>query len=316
MKYRKLGKTGVQVSHLSLGTNNFGGQVDERTSIQIINKAVDMGINAIDTANIYTGGKSEEIIGKALKGNRDQILLCTKVGMDAGPAPNQSGLSRKHIFWQVSKSLERLQTDYIDIYYLHRFDAETPLEETLRAMDQLVKEGKVLYAACSNFSVSQVASAQEICEGLDLERLVAVQPPYNLLRREAEADLLPYCQSRGLGVLTYSPFMGGLLTGKYTDKEHPPQGSRGERNPRYWERIKNLESFSAVIELRKIADSAGFQLSQLALPWILLNPAVTSAITGASSPEQVEENCRAAETQVPEDILKRLTQASSKHPPL
>jgi aryl-alcohol dehydrogenase-like predicted oxidoreductase len=313
MKYRKLWKTGVQISQLSLGTNNFGAQVDEQTSIQIINRAVDLGINVIDTANIYTGGKSEEIIGKALKGSRDQILLCTKVGMDAGPRPNQSGLSRKHIFWQVTKSLERLQTNYIDIYYLHRFDAETPLEETLRAMDQLVKEGRVLYVACSNYTVSQVAGAQEICESLDLERLVAVQPRYNLLRREVEVDLLPYCESRGLGVFTYSPLMGGLLTGKYTNKERPPEGSRGERNPRYWEQIKNLESFSTVIQLRKIADSAGFQLSQLALSWILVNPAVTSAITGASSPEQVEENCKMMDTSVPKDVLEQLTQISSKH---
>jgi len=222
MNYRNLGKSGLKVSQLCLGTNNFGGQISEEASLKIVNKALDCGINAMDTANIYTGGKSEEIIGKAVKGRRDEVTIATKVGFGAVEGPNRSGLSRKHILSQVEHSLKSLQTDFIDIYYMHRFDPETPLEETLRTFDYLVRQGKVRYIACSNFAAWQIAKANEICENHDWEKLIAVQPPYNLLQRDIEEDIIPYCQQEGLGILTYTPLMGGFLTGKYSKASPPP----------------------------------------------------------------------------------------------
>lgn len=226
MDYKNLGKSGLKVSRICLGTNNFGGQVREEVSIDIVNKALDCGINVVDTANVYTGGKSEEMIGKAVKGRRNEVVIATKAGFGVGQAPNQGGLSRKHVLFQVERNLESLQTDFIDVYYLHRFDPETPLEETLRTFNDLVREGKVRYIACSNFTAGQIAKAHDICEAHDLEQLVAVQPPYNLLQRDIEKDLLPYCQQEGLGVLAYTPLMGGFLTGKYSKAAPPPGGSR------------------------------------------------------------------------------------------
>jgi aryl-alcohol dehydrogenase-like predicted oxidoreductase len=237
MDYKNLGKSGLKVSRICLGTNNFGGQISEEASIAIVNKAIDCGINVIDTANVYTGGKSEEIIGKAVKGRRDQVIIATKVGFGVGQAPNQTGLSRKYVLSQVEHSLKSLQTDFIDVYYLHRFDPETPLEETLSTFNDMVRQGKVRYVACSNFAAWQIAKAQEICEAHDLEKLVAVQPPYNLLQRDIEKDILPYCQQEGLGVLTYTPLMGGFLTGKYSKTAPPPVGSRYEYNQRLWQRV-------------------------------------------------------------------------------
>src|SRR5271169_5717236 len=199
LEYRVVGRTGLKVSRMSLGTNNFGRDADEATSIRVIRKAMDLGINSIDTANVYSGRRSEEIIGKAVHGDRDRFVIATKVGSDMGEGPNDAGLSRKHIVSQVSESLRLLQTDHIDIYYMHRFDQHTPLEETLNTFDTLVRQGKVLYLACSNFTVENMRAVNEASDRLGLERIVALQPPYNLLNREAEKELLPYCQANGMG---------------------------------------------------------------------------------------------------------------------
>ncbi len=308
MNYKNLGKSGLKVSQICLGTNNFGGQLNEKVSIDIINKALDGGINLVDTANIYTGGKSEKIIGEAVKDRRDEVIIATKVGMNVGQRPNQSGLSRKHILSQIEHSLRSLQTDYVDIYYLHRFDSETPLEETLQTLDNLVQQGKVRYTACSNFTALQIAKAQEICETHDFEKLVAAQPPYNLLQRDIEKDILPYCQQEGLGVLTYTPLMGGFLTGKYSRHSPPPAGSRFEYNPRYWERLNKDSNFTVLEQIQTVADEVGIPLSKLAIAWILKNPTVTASIVGASSTEQVEENCRIAETNINGEIYQRLNE--------
>ncbi len=308
MDYRNLGKSGLKVSQICLGTNNFGGQLDEKVSTGIINKALDCGINLLDTANIYTGGKSEKIIGEAVKDRRDEVIIATKVGMDVGQGPNQSGLSRKHILSQIEHSLRSLQTDYVDIYYLHRFDSETPLEETLQTLDNLVQQGKVGYPACSNFTALQIAKAQEICETHDFEKLIANQPPYNLLQRDIEKDILPYCQQERLGVLTYTPLMGGFLTGKYSRQSPPPAGSRFEYNPRYWERLNKDSNFTVLEQIQTIAHEVGMPLSKLAIAWILKNPTVTAPIVGASSTEQVEENCRIAETNISGETYQRLNE--------
>jgi aryl-alcohol dehydrogenase-like predicted oxidoreductase len=308
MNYNYLGKSGLKVSRICLGTNNFGGQVSEQDSIKIINKAIDLGINLIDTANIYTQGMSEKIIGDALRGRRDEVIIATKVGSNIGQEPNQGGLSRKHILWQIKQSLERLQTDFIDIHYLHVYDSGTPLEETLRTLNDLVREGNVRYIACSNFTAWQIAKAHEISEMHDLEKFVAVQPPYNLLQRDIEKDLLPYCQLEGLGVLTYSPLMGGFLTGKYIHNKSPPKESRAEYNPQYWERIDKEDNYAVLQRIESIADDAGIPMHKLAIAWILKNPLITAPIIGASKLEQIEENCRIAKINISDEVYKKLNQ--------
>jgi aryl-alcohol dehydrogenase-like predicted oxidoreductase len=306
MNYRNLGGSGLKVSRICLGTNNFGGQVDEKASIAMLNKAVDCGINVIDTANGYTGGKSEEIVGKALKGRRDEVIIATKVGWGGSQAPNQTGLSRKHILSQVKRSLERLQTDFIDIYYLHRFDPETPLEETLRTYDGLILQGKVRYIACSNFTVSQIARAHEISKLHDWEKLIAVQPPYNLMQREIEKNILPYCEQEGLGVLTYTPLMGGFLSGKYSKTAPPPVGSRYRYNQKLWKRLDQELNFEVLQQLESVANDIGISMSRLAIAWILKNPIVTAPIVGASSIEQVEENCQLSDINIKDKDYQRL----------
>jgi len=306
MNYRNLGKSGLKVSQICLGTNNFGGQISEQTSIKIVNKALDCGINVIDTANVYTGGKSEEIIGKAVKGRRDEVIIATKVGFGSNEGPNQAGLSRKHILSQVEHSLNSLQTHFIDLYYLHRFDPETPLEETLRTFDDLVRIGKVRYVACSNFSALQMAQAHEVCETHDLEKPIAVQPPYNLVQRDIEKDIIPYCQQEGLGILTYTPLMGGFLTGKYSKGALPPTGSRFKYNPRLWERANKESNFAVLKQIESVANDVGIPMSTLAISWILKNPAITAPIVGASSAEQVKENCKMPEINLNDETYRRL----------
>ncbi len=314
MDYALVGRTGLRVSRMTLGTNNFGRDADEPTSIRIIRKAIDLGINSVDTANVYSGRRSEEIIGKAVHGDRDRFVIATKVGSGMGEGPNDAGLSRKHIVSQLSESLRLLQTDHIDIYYMHRFDPDTPLEETLKTFDYLIREGKVLYLACSNFTVENMRATLEVSERLGLERIVALQPPYNLLNREAEMELFPYCQASGLGAITYSALAGGFLTGKYSEGVPAPAGTRGALYPRFWGRMNKPENYAAVEKLKGLAERAKMPLSQLALNWIAKNPAVTSMIVGASRPEQVEENVRQLEVRPPEDVMAALDSMARARP--
>ena len=301
-----MGRTGLKISRMTLGTNNFGRDVEEATSIRVIRKAVDLGINSVDTANVYTGRRSEEIIGKAVHGDRDRFVIATKVGSDVGEGPNDVGLSRKHIISQVAESLRLLQTDYIDIYYMHRFDANTPLEETLKTFDQLIRSGKVLYLACSNFTVENIRAMNETSSRLGLERIVALQPPYNLLNRDAERELLPFCEKERLGVISYSALAGGFLTGKYADGVPAPPGTRGALYPRFWGRMNKPENYATVGKFKALAEMAKMPLSQLALNWIAKNQAVTSMIVGASRPEQVQENVRQLEEKPPQEVLDSL----------
>jgi aryl-alcohol dehydrogenase-like predicted oxidoreductase len=300
MEYRQLGRAGIRVSRLCLGTNNFGGQVDEETTMRIIKKALDVGVNSIDTANIYTGGRSEELIGKAVLGNREDLVIATKAGLTLDETkPNSTGLSRKHLIWQLKESLSRLQTDYVDLFYLHRFDPETRLEETMSTMDGLVREGMVRYVGCSNFSVEQLAEVDRVCESLGLEKPVAVQPEYNMIKRDIDADLLPYCRNERLAVLAYSPLAGGFLTGKYGGAgSAPPPGSRAAANKDYLVAIGARGDYATLERLSRAAAKAGVSPRQLALAWVVRDPVVTSAIVGASTPEQVVENARALELKI------------------
>jgi aryl-alcohol dehydrogenase-like predicted oxidoreductase len=248
MKYKRLGRAGVKVSELCLGTMIYGRQVEEDASINIIRRAVDLGINFLDTADAYGGGRSETIVGKAIKGMRDDIVLATKVYNRMGSGPNDMGLSRKHIFKAVEDSLNRLGTDYIDLYQVHRFDSTTPLRETLSALTDLVHQGKVHYLGCSNFAAWQIEKALRLSDLYQFEAFSSSQPRYNLLDRAVERELLPLCLEEGIGVIPYSPLAGGFLTGKYQPDAPLPEGSRGQLRPDW---MKRYPSASYAASVRK-----------------------------------------------------------------
>jgi len=293
MQYRKMGRTGLKVSGFGMGTMFFGEQVLEAEAINIMDTAFDKGINLFDTANGYIEGKSEEIVGKALKNKRNEVVIATKVNYPQGNGPNDFGLSRKHILRAVEDSLRRLNTDYIDIYYAHAPDYTTPLEETLRAFDTLVQQGKVRYIACSNYRAWQLMKALWVSEQHNLARFECIQSPYNLITRDIEIELLPSCANEGVGVTVYNPLAAGLLTGKYNPSETPAANTRfglmrfgqGEKR-QYW----SPANFQAVAELKQIADDHGWSLVRFSLAWILNNPLISSTIIGASSARQLEEN--------------------------
>ncbi|MFH0896679.1 MAG: aldo/keto reductase [Candidatus Bathyarchaeota archaeon] len=319
MDYNRIGKSGLKISHICLGSNNFGSQLNEQDSIKIIKKAIDLGINIIDSADTYTEGKSEQIIGKAIQGYRDDLVIATKVGLGLGPppvhdpkliGPNKMGLSRKRLLSQFKHSLESLKTDFVDIYYLHQFDPDTPLEETLRTLNDLVREGKIRYIGCSNFVAWQIAKAHEVCDRYDLEKFIAVEPPYNLLLRDIESDLLPYCQQEELGVLTFSPLGSGFLTGKYSRNAPPPAGSK--LGARQLER-KNEKDFATVEQLESVAHEVGIPLHKLTLAWILKNPLITAPIIASSKIEQLEENCQITEVKISDNVYKRLNEITEDY---
>jgi aryl-alcohol dehydrogenase-like predicted oxidoreductase len=299
-----MGNTGLKVSEICLGTMTFGHQCDERTSFAILDKAADSGVNFIDTADVYpvppspeTAGRTEEIVGNWLHGKRERFVVATKCRMQVGHGPNDVGLSRKHILRAVEDSLRRLRTDVIDLYQSHSPDPDTPLDETLRAFDDLVHQGKVRYLGCSNYPAWQVALSLGICARLGLARLDCVQPRYNLLYREIEAELLPLCRDQGVGVIAYNPLAGGFLTGKYQSLGPPPPGTRfslGKTGDLYRERYWQQAQLDAVGQLQKFLQPRGKSLIQIAVAWVLAQPGVTSAIVGASKPEQLDDSLGAA----------------------
>jgi aryl-alcohol dehydrogenase (NADP+) len=305
MDHVRLGNTGLLVSKLCLGTMTFGLQSDETTSVAIMDRAAEGGITFIDTADVYplggglpTVGRTEEIVGDWLRGRRDKFVVATKCRGRTGPAAWEQGNSRKHILAAVEASLRRLGTDYIDLYQLHGPDPGTPIDETLGALDDLFRSGKVRYVGCSNFLAYQVARALGRSEARGLVRFDSVQPRYNLLFRQIERELLPLCAEEGLGVIPYNPIAGGLLSGKHTPSAPPPDGSRftlgnaaGVYQDRYW----HDREFATVEELRKIAEREEVPLVTLSVAWVLANPAVTAPIIGASRPDQLDASLAAAE---------------------
>lgn len=311
MNYRTLGRTGVRVSPLCLGAMMFGqwGNPDHGDSIQIIHRALDAGINFIDTADIYSRGESEEIVGKALAdGRRDKVVLATKFHASMGDDPNQQGNSRRWIFQEVEASLRRLRTDWIDLYQVHRPSADTDIEETLGALSDLVRQGKVRYVGSSTFPASQVVEAQWTARERGLTRFVCEQPPYSLLVRGIEADLLPTCQRHGMGVIPWSPLAGGWLSGKWRKGAPPPSSTRANRMPARYDLSQpvNQRKLEAADALGRLAESAGMSLVHLAIAFVIKHPAVTSAIIGPRTLEQLESQLGAADLTLDSALLDRI----------
>jgi len=311
MKYRSLGRTGVQVSPLCLGAMMFGawGNPDHDESVAVIHAALDAGINFIDTADVYSAGESEKIVAKALQGRRDDVVLATKVHGGMGSDPNMQGNSRRWIIRECENSLERLQTDYIDLYQIHRPEPDTDIDETLGALTDLVHQGKVRYLGSSTFPASAIVEAQWAAERRQRERFVCEQPPYSILVRGVEADVLPTCQRHGMGVIPWSPLAGGWLSGKWRKGGTDLTSHRANRIPaRYDLSVPgNQEKLEAADALGRLADDAGIPLVQLAVAWVIRNPAVTAAIIGPRTMEQLESQLGALEQPVlPGELLDRI----------
>jgi aryl-alcohol dehydrogenase-like predicted oxidoreductase len=302
MDYRLLGRTGVRVSPLCLGTMMFGAQTSEVDSIRIIHKALDLGINFVDTADMYSTGESERIVGKALADRRGRVVLATKGRNKMGEGPNDWGTSRLHMRQALDTSLARLATDCIDLYYVHAPDYNTPIDETLRFLDDAVRQGKILYPACSNFRAWRVCESLWTSDKLDLARFAAVQPLYNLVNRDIEVELLPLCQAHGLGVISYSPLARGILTGKYKPGEAFPEGSRAARNDKRM-REAELRDDSLAVSQQLAAHCRGKddQPSQFAIAWCLANPIITSIILGPRTMEQFDDNVAALQVSITAD---------------
>jgi aryl-alcohol dehydrogenase (NADP+) len=302
-----MGRTGLKISAMSIGTMFFGTQVGEEEAIKTLDLAFEKGINMFDTADAYGLGKSEEIVGKAIKNKRQSVVLATKIGHRGGRGPNDSGLSREHIIQGVEASLKRLGTDYIDVYYAHTPDYATPIGETLRAFDHLVQQGKVRYVACSNIRAWQLTKSLWVSDKNNLARYDCIQSVYNLLTRDVEYELLPCCAAEGVGVTVFNPLAAGFLTGKYDPNQHPPADNRfgrertGKREQElYW----SPANFKAVAELKKVAEDHGRSLVQFALAWIINNPVVSSAVVGASSAKQLEDNVKAVDIKLSDEEKK------------
>lgn len=305
MEYRQLGTAGMRVSAIGLGTNQFGGKVDQAGVNAIIDQAIESGITFVDTADIYTQGRSEETIGVALEGRRKQIILATKAAMKAGEGTNDRGASRYHLIESVEISLRRLRTDYIDLYQIHAWDETTPIEEMLRALDDLVHSGKVRYIGASNFAAWQLARANTIAELRGWTAFVTIQPHYHLFQREIEHELLPYCHASGVGILPYFPLAGGFLTGKYKRGEAAPPGSRGENN-RYVQQFMTDANFTIIERLGAWAAARDQTMGALAHAWLLAHRPVCSVISGATQPGQVAEHAQAADWRLSADELKEI----------
>ena len=289
MDYRSLGRTGVMVSPLCLGTMNFGGPTGKEESVAMINRALEAGINFIDTANAYNAGESERLVGEAFKqnGQRDHIVLATKVHSKVGPGPNERGTSRYHILKACEDSLRRLQTDHIDLYQLHRPSLEIPQDETLRALDDLVRAGKVIYIGCSNHPAWLIMEALAISDRYGLARFISAQPPYNLLDRRSENELVPFCQKHGLAILPWSPLAGGILAGRYTQGT-VPTGSRADHAGEIFRERITQHARRAVEQVAELAQARGLTGAQLGLLWIKDQPGVTSPIVGPRTMQHLE----------------------------
>jgi len=308
MKYRHLGNSGLEVSVIGLGTNNFGGRMEFKESRDVIYAALDEGINLIDTANIYSQGQSEEIIGRALTDRRDEALIATKFGMQWAEGPHGKGGSRKHIMDSLEGSLRRLQTDHVDLYQMHRQDPTTPIEETLRALDDAVKDGKVRYIGLSNFDPWRIADAQWTAKHNGLTPFISSQPEYSMVERGVERAVLPVSEEFGLGTLPYFPLAHGFLTGKYKRDAAVPEGTRLDLTPAAQDKRLTSENFDLLDQLEVFVEKRGHTLVELAFAWLLSRPTIGSVIAGASTPDQVKQNSAAAEWELSSEDQEELTE--------
>jgi len=307
MEYRRLGKSGVRVSAVGLGGNTFGRFCDEAATAAIVDTALELGVNFIDTAELYSNGVSEELLGKALKGRRHDVVLATKTGARDEPGSEAGGrLTRKRIVERLEASLKRLGTSYVDVYYLHFPDPQTPIEESLRALDDMVTAGKILYPACSNYPAWEVAEMISICDRRGFASPVVTQNPYSLLDRRVERELAPACIHFGLSIVPYSPLAGGFLTGKYRRGSAPPAGTRGHASEAWQRNWLTKERFDLLERLEAFAAARDQSVGALAVAWLLAQPVVCSVIAGATSAAQVEANVQAAGWILSEPDLEEL----------
>ena len=295
MEYRRLGNSGLKVSEIGLGGNNFGWYADEQTSIAVINHALERGINFVDTADMYDIGHSEEFVGKAVKSKRSEVIIATKFGYAMGDGPNERGGSRYYIMKAVDASLRRLQTDYIDLYQIHWPDTTTPIEETLRALDDSVRAGKVRYIGCSNFAAWQLCEALWTSRVNNLHSFVTVQTRYNMLERQIEAELAPCCQAYSIGLIPWGPLAGGFLTGKYRQGEEAPPDGRLSKPHQLYGNIFTEANWNRLAKLETFAVECSHTVGELAIAWLLAKPWVSTVIAGARKIEQVSANIAAAE---------------------
>ena len=307
MKYRSVGKTGIQVSNLCFGAMSFGGDAGEETSKAMYERCREAGINFFDTADVY--GRSEEILGECIAHERDEIVLTSKVFWNTGADVNAKGLSRKHMMQGIENSLRRLKTDYIDFYFVHDFDGQTPMEETLRTLDDLQRQGKILYPAVSNWAAWQITKALGISAKEQLARFELIQPMYNLVKRQAEVEILPLADSEQIGVITYSPLGAGLLSGKYGVNKRPEQG-RLVQNARYQDRYGAIEDYSIAEQFTKYAQEHDVKPATLAVAWVMANPAVTAPIIGARNINQLEDSLAAADFKITDEMYAEITNLS------
>ena len=315
MEYRRLGDTGLMVSELCLGCMTFGRETSEEDSKGLVGRFLEADGNFIDTADVYAKGVSEEITGRAIQGVRDDVVLATKVRFPMGDGPNDVGLSRKHVVQGCEDSLRRLGTDYIDLYQIHCWDVATPLEETLSALTDLVRAGKVRYIGVSNFTAWQIIKSVCVSEANGFERFVCLQPQYSLVERNVEYEILPACEEEGLGVIPWSPLGGGFLSGKYRRDEEPPQGSRiseaVESMEEYWNRRATERNWAVLDVVGEISEAIGKSYAQISLNWLLRQEGVTAPIIGARTIEQLEDNLGASGWELDEQQVDELSEAGA-----
>lgn len=310
MEYRRMGRTGLKISELCLGTMTFGRSTDEAEAHRMVDLCFERGINFFDSANSYSGGQSEVMLGKALKGRRQRAVVATKFTNPMGPGPNDSGMSRVHIMQAIEESLRRLETDYVDLYYVHHVDEQTPMEEMLRALDDLVHQGKVRYIACSNYQAWRLATALGISAQHDLARFECYQPQYSLVVRDIEQELIPLCQYHGLGVVVWSPLAGGFLSGKYQPGQRHLAGTRSEENWVFFRDFFAANADETLSTLLDLAGKLGRSPAQLAIRWTLEQPGISAAIVGARNVAQLRDNLDAADWRLEGEALARLNNVS------
>ncbi len=314
MEYRLLGSTGVKVSKLCFGTMSFGAEADEETSAAMFNRCLDTGINFFDCANVYAGGLSEEILGRLMAGKRQNLVITSKVYFPTGEDVNARGATRRHIMDSIEGSLKRLNTDHLDVYFIHHFDELTPLEETLRALDDLVSQGKILYPGASNFAAWQVAKALGISALHDWARFEVLQPMYNLVKRQAEVEILPMAGSERLGVISYSPLGGGLLTGKYGAQRRPESGRLME-NKMYQTRYQGEQTYQVAERFTQFAEQHGYEPVSLAVAWVAAAPGITAPIIGARNVQQLDGSLKSLDIAMTSELRAEVSSLSPEPPP-